>query len=101
MNPRFEIFRSATFHRWLHDLRDRQARIRVHARIDRLAHGNPGDARSVGDGVSELRIDCGPGYRVYFMRRGVDAVVLLCGGDKSTQSRDIDRAMTIAQDWRG
>nr|WP_230979962.1 type II toxin-antitoxin system RelE/ParE family toxin [Steroidobacter gossypii] len=57
--------------------------------------------RSVGDGVSELRIDCGPGYRVYFMRRGVDAVVLLCGGDKNTQLRDIERAMTIAQDWRG
>ncbi len=101
MNPRLVIFRSATFDRWLHDLRDRHARLRVHARIDRLAGGNAGDARSVGDSVSELRIDCGPGYRVYFMRRGVDAVVLLCGGDKSTQARDIERAMTIAQDWRG
>lgn len=63
--------------------------------------GIPAMHRSVGDGVSELRIDCGPGYRVYFMRRGVDAVVLLCGGDKNTQLRDIERAMTIAQDWRG
>ncbi|HEY0940480.1 MAG TPA: type II toxin-antitoxin system RelE/ParE family toxin [Steroidobacter sp.] len=101
MNPRFEIFRSATFDQWLSGLRNRQARTRVHARIDRLRSGNSGDARSVGDGVSELRIDHGPGYRVYFMRRGVDAVVLLCGGDKRTQPRDIERAMTIAQDWRG
>jgi putative addiction module killer protein len=101
MDSRLEIFRSATFNRWLHDLRDRQARIRVFARIDRLASGNPGDARSVGDGVSELRIDYGPGYRVYFMRRGVAAVVLLYGGDKRTQSSDIERAMAIAEDWRG
>lgn len=101
MIPRFEIFRSATFDQWLDNLRDRQARTRVHARIDRLRAGNSGDARSVGDGLSELRIDHGPGYRVYFMRRGVDAVVLLCGGDKRTQHRDIEQAMTIAQDWRG
>ncbi|HEY0682942.1 MAG TPA: type II toxin-antitoxin system RelE/ParE family toxin [Steroidobacter sp.] len=101
MDPRFKVFRSGAFDRWLRDLRDRHARLRVHTRIDRLAGGNPGDAHSVGDGVSELRIDCGPGYRVYFMRRGVDAVVLLCGGDKSTQSRDIERAMAIAEDWRG
>ena len=101
MNPRLEIFRSATFNRWLHDLRDRQARTRVFARIDRLANGNPGDVRSVGDGVSELRIDYGPGYRVYFMRRGVAAVVLLWGGDKRTQSSDIERAMAIVEDWRG
>jgi putative addiction module killer protein len=78
-------FRSATFDRWLRELRDRHARLRVHVRIDRLAGGNPGDVRAVGNGVSELRIDCEPGYRVYFMRRGVDAVVLLCGGDKHTQ----------------
>ena len=101
MDPRFKIFRSVTFDRWLRDLRDKYARRRVHARIDRFAGGNPGDAYSVGNGVSELRIDCGPGYRVYFMRRGVDAVVLLCGGDKSTQSRDIERAIAIAADWRG
>lgn len=101
MDLRFKIFRSATFDRWLRDLRDMQGRRRVEARIYRFACGNPGDAHRVGDGVSELRIDCGPGYRVYFMRRGVDAVVLLCGGDKHTQSRDIERAMAIAEDWRG
>lgn len=101
MNPSLAIFRCASFDRWLRDLRDRQARSRIAARLDRLVYGNVGDARSVRAGVSELRIDYGPGYRVYFMRRGVDAVVLLCGGDKSTQSIDIERAIVIAEDWRG
>lgn len=69
-------------------------------RIDRLALGNPGDVRSVGGGVSELKIDYGPGYRVYFAQRGQTLVLLLCGGDKSTQSADIDRAKRIATEWR-
>lgn len=69
-------------------------------RIDRLAGGNPGDVRPVGEGVSEMRISYGPGYRVYFIRRGAVLVVLLCGGDKSTQARDIEAAKTIAAQWK-
>lgn len=101
MQPPLEIFRSAMFERWLSDLRDEQARTRVVARAHRLAWGNPGDVRPVGAGLSELRIDYGPGYRVYFMRSGFDAVVLLCGGDKRTQANDIKLAMALAEDWRG
>lgn len=73
---------------------------RIVARLDRLALGNPGDVKPVGSGVSELRIDYGPGYRVYFMQRGPIVIVLLCGGDKRTQATDIKRAMAIAKDWR-
>jgi putative addiction module killer protein len=101
MIPRLQIFRSSIFDRWLHGLRDAQARTRVRVRIDRLAGGNPGDVRPVGDGLSELRIDYGPGYRVYFMRRGLDAAVLLNGGNKHTQASDIERAKIVAEDWRG
>lgn len=101
MNPPLEILRSTAFERWFDDLRDKQARLRVLARIDRLSFGNPGDARAVGAGVSELRIDHGPGYRVYFTRRGFTAVVLLCGGNKHTQSSDIEQAKAIAGDLRG
>lgn len=78
------------------DLRDRAARARIAARIDRLAFGNPGDVAPVGDGVSELRIHCGPGYRVYFVQRGKVLIVLLCGGDKRTQARDIKTAKKLA-----
>lgn len=94
-----EIVRSATFDRWLRDLNDVQARERVVARLRRLALGNPGDVKPVGSRISELRIDYGPGYRVYFTRTGVATVVLLCGGDKRTQSNDIERAIVIAEDW--
>lgn len=94
-----EIFRSETFDRWLLDLRDSRARARIEARILRLSRGNPGDVRPVGSGVSEMRIDYGPGYRVYFARRGEFVILLLCGGDKRTQHADIERAIEIAEDW--
>lgn len=94
-----EIVQSATFSKWLAKLADRQARARILARIDRLAMGNPGDVKPAGQGISEMRIDHGPGYRVYFMRSGPHIVVLLCGGDKRTQSTDIKQAREIAKDW--
>ena len=93
-----EIRQTAVFATWLRALRDRQARARIQVRIDRLQLGLPGDARPVGEGVSELRIDYGPGYRVYFMRRGQEIIVLLAGGDKRTQDRDIKRAIQLAHD---
>lgn len=91
-----EIRQTDEFSRWLGSLRDRQARIRIQVRIDRLALGNPGDVKPVGEGVSEMRIDYGPGYRVYFVRRGGTLVVLLAGGDKRTQPRDIESALKLA-----
>lgn len=84
------------FDNWFNRLRDLRARVRVQARIDRLATGNPGDHKSVGGGVNELRIDEGPGYRVYYTQRGAVLVILLCGGDKSTQRADIERAKALA-----
>lgn len=94
-----EIFRSDVFDGWLRDLRDIRARARIEARILRLSRGNPGDVRPVGSGVSEMRIDYGPGYRVYFTRRGALVILLLCGGDKRTQDADIKLAIEIAEDW--
>ena len=96
-----EILQSATFQRWHGSLKDRQAMMRINARLRRLAEGNPGDFKAVGKGVSELRIDYGPGYRVYFMQRGALLVVLLAGGDKRTQAADIARAAAIASEWKG
>lgn len=95
-----ELIKSATFDKWLASLKDLQARARIAARLDRLSLGNPGDVRPVGSGVSELRIDYGPGYRVYFTQRGPVIVVLLCGGDKRTQATDIKRAIAIAKEWQ-
>lgn len=95
-----EVVTSKTFDRWLRKLNDRQARARVLIRIDRLAAGNPGDAKPVGSGISELRIDYGPGYRVYYLRDGARLILLLCAGDKSTQQSDIDQAHRIAKEWR-
>lgn len=95
-----EILKSDTFDRWLRGLRDRRARARVEARIRRLSLGNSGDVQPIGDGLSELRIDSGPGYRVYFRRQGAFLLVLLCGGDKSTQQRDIAMAKAIAAQWK-
>ena len=92
------VVKSGVFDKWLRGLRDEIALARVTARMGRLALGNPGDVRSVGEGISEMRIDCGPGYRVYFMQRGIK-LVLLYGGIKSTQSRDIRRAKAIAAQW--
>lgn len=81
---------------WINGLRDRTARARIQVRVDRLVHGNPGDHRNLTDGVSELRIDVGPGYRVYYTQRGDELIVLLAGGDKSSQQRDIRRAIELA-----
>lgn len=94
----FEVRRTEAFLQWLNDLRDIQARARIAKRIDRIALGNLGDAKSVGNGVSELRFDFGPGYRIYYTVRGEVIVILLCGGDKSSQARDIDRAVEMAKD---
>jgi putative addiction module killer protein/probable addiction module antidote protein len=94
-----EVIKSRTFDTWLRRLKDRAAARRINARIDRLAHGNPGDVKPVGEGVSEMRLAYGPGYRVYYLQQGEALVVLLCGGDKATQSRDIKRAKAIARQW--
>jgi putative addiction module killer protein len=95
-----EVFKSATFDSWLEDLRDRQARARINARIRRLSLGNPGDVKALGSGVSEMRIDYGPGYRIYFKQYARVLVVLLCGGDKRTQDTDIRAAIEIAREWQ-
>lgn len=95
-----EVLRSDIFDRWLSGLRDRRAVARIAARLDRLAAGNPGDAQPVGEGISELRINYGPGYRVYFIQKGQVLIVLLCGGDKSTQDRDIRQAKALANEWK-
>ena len=92
-----DIKKTDVYARWLDDLRDIRARARVLARVERLAAGNPGDVKSVGDGVSEMRIDYGPGYRVYFTRRGNEIVILLAGGDKSTQDADIKTAQGLSR----
>ncbi len=88
-----------TFRKWFAKLRDERAVTAIASRIDRLAFGHAGDAEPVGKGVSELRIHYGPGYRVYFQRRGDTIVVLLCGGAKSTQAKDIKTALLLAQEW--
>jgi putative addiction module killer protein len=93
-----EIRETLTFSKWLESLRDRVARARIQARIIRLGLGNPGDVKPVGDGISEMRIDYGPGYRVYFIQKGAELIILLAGGDKSTQSKDIKRAIELAED---
>jgi putative addiction module killer protein len=87
-----------TFATWLHELRDGKARNRISARIQRLEDGNPGDVAPVGEGVSEMRIHYGPGYRVYFVSRGTEFLILLCGGDKASQARDIEAAKRLAQE---
>jgi len=92
-----EIRRTLEFSEWLGALRDGRAKRVIAARIDRLAHGNPGDVKPVGHGVSELRINHGPGYRVYFVKHGDVLIVLLCGGDKSSQDADIAKAQKLAR----
>jgi putative addiction module killer protein len=94
------IQETSDFAEWLADLRDGQARVRILRRVDRLAAGNPGDVKPVGEGVSELRVDYGPGYRVYFAQRGSLLILLLCGGDKRSQDQDIKRAKSLASDWK-
>ena len=93
-----EIRQTDEYARWFAALRDRRARARIDARIRRLSLGNPGDVKPVGEGVSELRIDYGSGYRVYFVSRGRTLIVLLAGGDKRTQSRDIKLAQALARE---
>ncbi|MEH3091858.1 type II toxin-antitoxin system RelE/ParE family toxin [Agrobacterium cavarae] len=93
----FTIRETIEFSNWLTKLKDVQARARIVRRVDRLQRGNPGDVKPVGEGVSELRIDYGPGYRVYFIQEGKLIIVLLCGGDKSSQSRDISQAKALAK----
>ena len=92
-----EMKKTDVYARWLDDLRDIRARARVQARVERLAAGNPGDVKPVGEGVSEMRIDYGPGYRVYFTRRANEVVILLAGGDKSSQDADIKTAQCLAR----
>jgi putative addiction module killer protein len=94
-----EVRLTYAFRDWRDGLRDSRAKAAIARRIDRLASGNPGAAKFLGKGVSELLIDHGPGYRVYYMRRGALLIVLLCGGDKSTQSKDIAEAMELAANW--
>lgn len=92
-----QVLELSNFSDWFDRLRDKTVQARIAARIDRLALGNPGDVKPVGEGVSELRIHVGPGYRVYFVERGDVLVVLLCGGDKSTQRQDIEAAKLLAK----
>ena len=95
-----EVRETAAFAEWFANLRDRTAKARVSIRIRRLSLGNPGDVKSVGEGVSELRVDYGPGYRVYFVQKADVLVVLLVGGDKATQDRDIRQAQALAHDLK-
>ena len=95
-----EIQETNEFSSFLDQLRDDTARAKITARIRRFAGGNPGDVAPVGEGVSEMRIHSGPGYRVYFTQRGKQLVILLCGGDKSTQQKDITRAKQLADDLK-
>lgn len=92
-----EIRKTDLFAQWLDSLNDIRGRARIQVRIERLAAGNPGDVEPVGDGVSELRINYGPGYRVYFKKRGQELIILLAGGDKSTQAKDIKTALRLAR----
>ena len=92
-----EIRKTEVYARWIDRLRDIRARARILARVERLATGNPGDVKPVGEGVSELRIDYGPGYRVYYKKQGRKLIILLVGGDKSSQTRDIKTALRLAR----
>jgi putative addiction module killer protein len=94
-----ELKQTETFRKWWTRLKDERARGVIFARLDRLAYGHTGDAEPVGEGVSELRVHYGPGYRVYFQKRGNTIIVLLCGGDKGTQTKDIKTAKRLAKEW--
>ena len=96
----FAIYTTDAFDAWFFNLRDRDAKTRIQARIDRAEEGNFGDSEPVGEGVSEMRIHFGPGYRVYFIRRGMEVVVLLAGGDKSSQAKDIKAALRLARELK-
>ncbi len=91
------ILTTEVYRDWINDLNDRTVRARIQVRVDRLVHGNPGQHRNLTDGVSELKIDVGPGYRVYYTQSGGELIVLLAGGDKSTQQQDIKAAIALAK----
>jgi putative addiction module killer protein len=95
-----ELKQTATYRKWQRKLKDQRAKALIAARVFRLANGMPGDVKPVGQGVSELRIHHGPGYRVYFHQQGNEVVLLLCGGDKSSQQKDIGTALQLAAQWR-
>lgn len=92
-----EIRQTAVYNKWFNGLSDNRVKARINVRIRRLSLGNPGDVKPVGAGVSEMRIDYGPGYRIYFVQRGAELVILLAGGDKKTQTKDIAHAIELAQ----
>jgi len=93
-----EVRQTSVYSEWFADIRDRTAKVRIDIRIRRLSLGNPGDVKSVGEGVSELRVDHGPGYRVYFIKKADVYIVLLAGGDKSSQEKDIRNAKALARE---
>lgn len=95
----YEVLKNSSFNQWLASLRDREARSRILVRIRRLTLGNPGQSRSLKGGISELKIDAGPGYRVYYTIRNGSLILLLCGGDKSSQDNDIQLAIELAKNW--
>ena len=95
----YELITSQTFDTWIRKLRDREAKARIQARIRRLSLGNAGQMRALKNGICEMKIDYGPGYRVYYTFKGTMLVLLLCGGDKSTQNEDIKMATRISSDW--
>lgn len=95
-----EVVQTGEFEKWLKKLKDPRGKARILRRLDRLAQGNPGDARPIGKGLSELRVDAGPGYRIYYVQDGERLILLLCGGDKSTQQKDIGKAQQLAEHWR-
>lgn len=92
-----DLLRTDTFDKWFRGLRDTRAKARIDERLERLANGNPGDVKPVGSGVSELRIDYGPGYRLYYVQRGKLVIILLCGGDKASQRRDVTKAIELVE----
>ncbi len=94
-----DLKQTETFRKWRTKIKDDRARALIASRLDRLAFGNAGDVKPVGQGVSELRVDYGPGYRIYFQKRGNTIIILLCGGDKRTQNRDIETAKRLAVEW--
>lgn len=94
-----EFKQTESFRKWRIRLKDQRIRALIAARLDRLAYGNAGDVKPIGQGVSELRIDYGPGYRIYYLQQGNTFIILLCGGDKSTQDKDIQTAKRLAAEW--
>ncbi|QUS40641.1 type II toxin-antitoxin system RelE/ParE family toxin [Tardiphaga alba] len=95
-----QVIRTERYASWARSLRDDRAAAKIAIRVDRLAHGNAGDVKPVGGGVSEMRIDYGPGYRVYFARRGNTLILLLCGGTKKSQTADVEDAKRLLADWK-